>query len=244
MKKFFSYFGTKRALVKKDCYPAPSFDTIIEPFAGAAAYSCKYFYKNVILVDLDPRIYKLWKYLIGATEKDILSLPLLSEGQTLDDFKLLTREEQDLIGYNLARGSSRPNRVAGGRSDWDKETRALISNGVNFIKHWEVYNGSYESIKDIEGTWFFDPPYETRGGHRYRMNNKMMDYKKLRRWVDSRRGEVIVCENPECTWIKVMPLCKIRGNMFNSVEGMYHSINTNQSLAKKRDVLPVICSTR
>ncbi len=45
----FSYYGSKSKVV--DLYPSPKFGKIIEPFAGSARYSLKYFDRDVLLVD-------------------------------------------------------------------------------------------------------------------------------------------------------------------------------------------------
>ena len=52
----FSYYGSKSKLV--DYYPPPKFDKIIEPFAGSARYSLKYWQNDILLIDK----YKLDKF--------------------------------------------------------------------------------------------------------------------------------------------------------------------------------------
>jgi len=51
----FYYYGAKNLLSKH--YPEPVFDTIIEPFAGSAAYSCYHLFRdkrfNAIIYDKD-----------------------------------------------------------------------------------------------------------------------------------------------------------------------------------------------
>ena len=42
----FYYYGRKQKIFGK--YPKPQFDTIIEPFAGSAAYSMNYYKKNIL----------------------------------------------------------------------------------------------------------------------------------------------------------------------------------------------------
>lgn len=56
-----SYYGSKSKII--DYYPAPKFDKIIEPFAGSARYSLKFFDKNITLVDLSESVVNAWKYL-------------------------------------------------------------------------------------------------------------------------------------------------------------------------------------
>jgi len=74
----FSYYGSKTKLIH--LYPAPIHDTIIEPFAGAAAYAMAHWQKQVILYDAYPKIAAVWQYLINATEADIMALPDLKPG--------------------------------------------------------------------------------------------------------------------------------------------------------------------
>ena len=82
----FSYYGSKSKVV--DLYPSPKFGKIIEPFAGSARYSLKYFDREVILVDKYPVIVDLWKWLQQTSESDIMGLPNLENGQSLDNFDL------------------------------------------------------------------------------------------------------------------------------------------------------------
>ena len=48
----FAYYGAKHELARK--YPRPRYPLIIEPFAGAAGYSCHWAHRgtNVMLIDL------------------------------------------------------------------------------------------------------------------------------------------------------------------------------------------------
>lgn len=65
---FWTYFGGKYRLGIK--YPPPTYNTIIEPFAGAAGYALNYSERNVILCDLNPIIAGIWKYLITAKSEE------------------------------------------------------------------------------------------------------------------------------------------------------------------------------
>ena len=79
----FSYYGSKSKVI--DHYPAPKFNKIIEPFAGSAAYSMNYYMKNVILIEKDAKIASLWRYLISVEPNEILNLPILTKGQSLNN---------------------------------------------------------------------------------------------------------------------------------------------------------------
>src|SRR5690348_5384455 len=55
---FFSFYGGKWRAAPK--YPAPLYDTIIEPFAGSAGYAVRHYEKRVLLCEKDPVIAALW----------------------------------------------------------------------------------------------------------------------------------------------------------------------------------------
>jgi site-specific DNA-adenine methylase len=74
----FYYYGRKKQIAKH--YPLPNYDTIIEPFAGAAAYSMfgDNWKKNVILIEKDEKVFQIWDWLINhATVEEIKRLPNL-----------------------------------------------------------------------------------------------------------------------------------------------------------------------
>lgn len=66
----FYYYGRKKKLVK--VYPSPVYSTIVEPFAGSAAYSL-YWVKDrdVILIEKDLQVYELWKTLQSSCPIEI-----------------------------------------------------------------------------------------------------------------------------------------------------------------------------
>ena len=100
----FSYYGSKSKIV--DVYPPPKFDKIIEPFAGSARYSLKYFEKDIVLIDKYPVIIEVWNYLKNASEKDILKLPRLKRGEKFRDNKQLSEIEKKFYGFITQAGST------------------------------------------------------------------------------------------------------------------------------------------
>ena len=83
----FYYYGRKKQIAK--CYPKPNFNTIIEPFAGSAAYSLHNdnWKKHVILIEKDKKVFDIWDWLINkASEKDIRNLPELKVGEKSSEF--------------------------------------------------------------------------------------------------------------------------------------------------------------
>lgn len=69
---------------KFDRYPAPTHSTIIEPFAGGAGYSAKYSDRAVTLVERNPKIAAIWKYLLGQGARPEKVYPWLAANLDAD----------------------------------------------------------------------------------------------------------------------------------------------------------------
>lgn len=107
LKSFFGFFGSKHRIVKH--YPAPRHETVIEPFAGSAAYALLHHDKKVVLVERDPAVASVWRYLIDATEEQVLKLPLIPDAETLvSSLVPMGSPEWLLIGFNIHSGEARP----------------------------------------------------------------------------------------------------------------------------------------
>lgn len=115
-------------------------------------------------------------------------------------------------------GAGVPSVVVGVRRDrpdgsrtsfWGPEVRALLASQVERIRHWTVIEGSYEQAPNIEATWFVDPPYQKAGKH-YRFRD--VDFGALARWVESRHGLTITCENVGADWLPFVPFARIKSN--------------------------------
>ena len=212
LRQFFSFFGSKVSLAKN--YPAPKYQTIIEPFCGSAGYSCLYYDREIILSDADPTIVGIWKFLIRATKQDILSLPLDYQG-----VKKLSKSERDFIGFWWRRCGAVPSNqpvpwMLTGKwphSFWSKETRERIARQVGEIKHWTCDLLSYEKYGDQEKlcTWFIDPPYQ-KEGKRYVFSSEEIDYDELRFWLKQRSGQKIICESMSAAWMDFKKLYENR----------------------------------
>ena len=220
----FSYYGSKSKIV--DYYPKPIHNTVIEPFAGSAKYSLKHYYKDVILYEKSKYVFEVWMYLQTASKNDILKLPILKMGESLDDFDISNEEKQFMsfvINDGATGGNKKVSRFA--LPDQLNELKKTASN-LNKIKHWKIYNESFENSENIKATWFIDPPYQF-GGEHYKESSKKIDFKKLANWCKSRQGQVIVCENTKADWLNFNPLVDIKGTVKKSTEAIWTNYHTH-----------------
>lgn len=212
LRPFFGFFGGKWRDTPRQ-YPAPQHNTIVEPFAGSAGYSLRYYWKKVVLCEKDPIIAGVWAYLIKVRPHEILRLPDIGPADCVDELRACP-EAKSLIGLWLNRGVARPRKSPSAwmrdgirpGSFWGERVRNTIALQLEHIRHWRIYNTSYEGCP-VRGsaTWFIDPPYQ-KAGHHYRYGSRQIDYTELSEWCRSRRGLTIVCENRGADWLPFGPL--------------------------------------
>lgn len=216
-----SYYGSKSKIIKY--YPPPKYDKIIEPFAGTAQYSLKYYDRDVVLVDKYEVIIKIWKWLQQCSPGDVLGLPRLKYGETVDDYEFDCIEAKWFIGMIIVGAPTRPKLAA---SKWKTELRPnaqnykleYAANNLFRIRHWEIVHGDYFDIKNQEATWFIDPPYQSSGKY-YKYND--IDYEFLSKWARERKGQSIVCEQEGADWLPFKVLIRQRGINSSSNEMIY-----------------------
>ncbi|HDY86883.1 MAG TPA: hypothetical protein ENH82_02070 [bacterium] len=201
MDLMFSYYGSKSKIIKY--YSIPKYDTIIEPFAGSAQYSFKYWERQVILVEKFKLLYDVWNWLINeATPDYIMSLPLYNQSDAIYHDNIAVR---DLLRLECCNGNTLCGRkVAGKYNRWSERNgrgRKRISENLHKIKHWKIIHGDYLDIPNIQATWFVDPPYNNHAGTGYVENCKNINYEQLGSWCKSRLGQTIVCEELLADWL-------------------------------------------
>ena len=191
----FKWFGSK--WLSSKTLPKPSHGWIIEPFAGGAGYSLRYYYRDVLLYEADNHIRQLWQWLIGdATEADIRDIPIsVAEGTDIRTLGLCSGQQL------LLKNWQRTNNVGdcwtispwGNKpGQWTANTRARVSEEMLAIKHWKI--GGTDGLlafNNSPATWFIDPPYEYN--YQYRNKNRL-DYSVLASKALACKGQVIVCE--------------------------------------------------
>ena len=214
-----SYYGRKTKVI--DYYPEPIHDKIIEPFAGTAVYSLynNNWEKDVILLDKYDIVIKTWHYLQNTTRDQILSLPDMHYKDKIDDHQYLSQEEKWLIGFNINGGSAQPKKTTMKFNVWNR-VKLQIADNLYKIKHWDIREGDYHDLENVEATWFIDPPYQ-HGGKYYRHGTKFIDFEELAEWSMSRNGQVIVCENTKADWMDFKPLKKMKGSLHTTTEAIW-----------------------
>jgi site-specific DNA-adenine methylase len=213
LRVFIPYFGGK--FMRSPHYPTPKYQTIIEPFAGAAGYSVRHhFGRKVILIDKSEYIAGVWSFLIKASASEILALPLMSPGDDVADLDV-PQEAKWLLGFWVNQGSSVPKRTMGGRASnrrfgtWGEPARSRLAEQVEYIRGWRIIKGDYTLAPDCEATWFIDPPYFDQGKQ---YPHTITDYEALASWCKSRQGQVMVCESEGATWLPFKPVTTVVGS--------------------------------
>lgn len=197
----FGYYGDKAELAA--LYPAPRHDLIVEPFAGSAAYALHgdHWRREVLLVERDPRLAAVWRWLIEeATPAAVLDLPDLQPGSRSDELlHVVHAGDPAVLEAGWVTGT-----VALQQS-WAR-TRQQMADHLDRVKHWTVLEGHHLAAPDVEATWFIDPPYQGEAGNPYQFGGGDLDPHELRAWILSRRGQVIACESGIADYLPFQPL--------------------------------------
>lgn len=196
----FYYFGRKGRLAKS--YPAPRFDLVVEPFAGSMAYTLHHRPLAAIGMEVDPRVHGAWTSICSLSVGEILSYPEPEIGSWVTDrWSMLAAGSH---GTNRADGYRWTERMA---RDLPKQKR-LAATHVDYASVVDYRLGTYAELPDVEATWFIDPPYQRvlRGYER-----SGVDYGQLADWCQTRRGQVIVCEQEGADWLPFEPVRELWG---------------------------------
>ena len=215
LQPFFTFFGGKWLAAPH--YPEPEHVTIIEPFAGSAGYSVRYYYHKIILVERDPQIAATWRYLLKVKPSEILALPDVRIGETSEDCQSVDdlnvcEEARLLISWWLDSCVYHTNKFPSARMRsntrnsqfWGPEIRQRIADQIPHLQHWTIIEGGYQDAPNCKATWFIDPPYQVTGKY-YKYGSSNIDYSALGDWCRSRKGQTVVCENVGADWLPFQP---------------------------------------
>jgi site-specific DNA-adenine methylase len=197
----FAYYGAKHGLASK--YPRPIHGIIIEPFAGAAGYSCQHaaLGRQVILNDFDPDVVALWRRLQTMTAEDLDAI----------EVTLGNERTTEILIASCGGGASWSRFINAGNAKITPRMRndaaivlARIERALPHLARWEISQGSYLDLPDIEATWLIDPPYQpimSMAGDGYKHGSNGINFTELGEWCKSRKGQVIVCEQSPAQWL-------------------------------------------
>lgn len=226
----FSYYGSKSKIV--DSYPSPKRNRIIEPFAGSARYSLKYWDRNITIVDKSEVLIDVWKYLQSSTRESILEFLKLDLKYRLSDIVEKGTIEWKFLGFLTQAGQAEPRDTRSMMSKFEKDIYR-ISKEIKYIKHWDIRLGDYRDLENEEATWFIDPPYQFGGEHQYRYGNRKIDFGELGEWCRNRNGHIIVCENTKATWMDFKPMKDMRGTAYTTTEAVWSNHPMNYDIIQQ-----------
>ncbi len=217
----FNYFGGKSKLARH--YPVPRHRLVVEPFSGSAQYALYHADDHDVWInDLNPLIYGIWKWLQQATRRDVEQLPELDRGQDVRNFRNLSDVERALVGFGLGKAPPRPlNRMSGGwalEAGTSRRLKLQLLAHLEVIRDWKITCMDYFDMPDVDATWFVDAPYQVKGVA-YPFNE--IDYGELAAWCQSRRGQVIVCEEYGADWLPFIPFREVKTQRRRMVEAIW-----------------------
>lgn len=227
LKPFWRYYGGKWRAAPH--YPAPVHRTIVEPFAGAAGYSLRHYRHDVILVEKYAKVAEMWRYIIGVSAAEIRSIPFTEDVRDLPGW--VPQGGRDLVGFamnaatvapSVTLSSGRKKMRAAGRNfeGWSDAMKERVASQVDKVRHWKVIEGDYTNAPDVTATWFIDPPYLNQAGSYYVENCHGIDYANLADYCQSRKGQVLVCENDGATWLPFQPFRRSRSSNMSKRGGI------------------------
>lgn len=235
----FYFYGGKRRLAR--FYPPPLNKTVVEPFAGSAAYSVRHLQpvkgvravERVVLVEKDPRVCEIWEQLLAMDPDELLDYPIPKAGERTSDFLVMTSACSNRIARTAEMTVT--NRMPVVLNRMFKQ----IATALPHIKgRVEIIQGDYIDAPSIEATWFIDPPYHVDGraqsrgmGYAEGCDSYSLDYEALANWCRERRGQKIVCEQQGAAWLPFEHLRLARNSIGNEAAEVVW-VNPSPSEAK------------
>ena len=139
----FGYFGAKHGMAR--FYPAPLYNTVIEPFAGAAGYACYWSslpgsnINRVILIDSNPNVIALWHRLQRMSIDQLMSIPDPIKGEvTHEPLIAAASGAQGMAVLNRGVGRVVTDRMV---ESWPNLKRRLCRM-IPIIRKWEIVRQS------------------------------------------------------------------------------------------------------
>lgn len=207
------------------------YDTIIEPFAGSARYALRYGARsdrNVILNDLDPTIYGIWKWLVEeATPERVAMWPELKVGQRLSECKGLTKPERDVLGFSVQFGVYTPRVSVSSESAKRDELRAIKGRVARYLGYDELSQPERDflSLNVGRGRYETADKVTTRGGEEFpRMRRRVLAASDSIKHWEVRNVPYWELPNVRSTWFIDPPYCGPAGRYYKYNEIDYEHL--------------------
>jgi len=201
----FKWFGSKwRAAAK---YPTvPEGMTIVEPFAGSAAFALRYSNHPVHIYDCNEALQLLWPWLIGpATHADVMAIPTdLKVGQDIRDLDLcpeqmiLLKLWQRTGRYADSDAAWKVSSWGGQPGQWTEACRARVAADVEKVKHWTFEPVDFTRV----GYYLIDPPYQFNA---YDYGTPINYERMVERIAEIPAGSLVVACEAACRKTGVVP---------------------------------------
>jgi hypothetical protein len=218
----FTYFGAKHRLAA--FYPGPLHSTVVEPFAGSAAYAMHHArnpaVERILLIEKDARVVETWRRVLSMSVDDLRTYRVPAAGEETTDFLVMTAATSNAVA-RCRKMTVTPRQVRAMGMMLRRMAGVLEAAKAKV----EVVEGDYRKAPDIEASWFIDPPYSpspragTRtsrpqgAGYAKGCDSASLDYSKLAEWARSRTGQTIVCESHGAAWLPFEPLRRSADSM-------------------------------
>jgi site-specific DNA-adenine methylase len=206
MRTAFSYYGGKGILAKK--YPVPIHKRIVEPFAGGAAYSLRYYRHDVVLIELNKKVVDAWNFIKNPDFDQLAKIPVhIDPGTKISDFLPVDPGFEFILRAAANVGTGGQNKkmetvTSIGARHFFNNTVKKIKFWTGRIQHWKIIHGNFDEFRYKESTYFIDPPYQNKAGRMYKFSSDLIDFERLKKYVASLSGQIIIAENSESKWIK------------------------------------------
>lgn len=204
----FYYYGGKMNLAKH--YPRPRYRTVVEPFAGSAAYGVRCLMEGsadrLILRDLDPRVVEMWQRLLSMTPEDVLALAPITKGTRTTDPLAMTVMASN--SWGASRGYTVTERM---EIKWPDMLRNIARALPRVVGRVTIELADYTTARQGgPATYFVDPPYQMLGqggrrGNGYRVKADALDFYALGEWCRSLDGHVIAVDHASADWLPFKP---------------------------------------
>lgn len=154
------YSGSKKRLLKYLPGPPLGTTTIVEPFAGSAAYGLHYQPKSLVLAEANTDVRELWEWVATtATEEDLRELEAKKPTEKIDIRTLgLPKPQETLMRLSISGAyvGQLSSFIAYPQHSFDLSGIAEV---LSYVRRSVTIASDFRDTEGIKGLYFVDPPY-------------------------------------------------------------------------------------